>query len=85
MTDAIEVRTVKYSFRVLQQAQMEFGAALQALKFKFESGVYVVDNYTEFRVTQADMLRFDASVKAGKLVIPECVKVEPVDGLATPD
>jgi len=84
LTDAIEVRTVKYSFRVLQQAQMEFGAALQALNFKFESGVYVMDNYIEFRVTKADMPRFDDAVKTGKLVIPECIKVEPVDGLARP-
>jgi hypothetical protein len=85
LTDAIEVRTVKYSYRTLQQAQMEFGAALGKLNFKFESGVNVMDNYTEFRVTKADMPRFDDAVKAGKLLIPECVRVEPVDGLARPD
>jgi hypothetical protein len=43
-----------------------------------------MDNYTEFRVTKADMPRFDDAVKAGKLVIPECAVVVPVDGLAGP-
>jgi hypothetical protein len=84
LTDAIEVRMVKYSLQVLQQAQTQFGVALSGLNFRFQSAVDVMNNYTELSITKADMPRFNDAVQSGKLVIPECAKVVPVDGLATP-
>ena len=84
LADAIEVRTVKYSYRSLQKAQTDMMTALNKLNIEFTSGIMTMDNVVELDVTNKDMPGLNDAVQSGQLLIPGCVKIVPVDALAGP-
>ena len=84
LADAIEVRIVKYSYRSLQKAQTDIMTALNKLNIEFNSGIMTMDNVVELDITKTDMPSLNDAVQAGNLVIPDCVKIVPVDALAAP-
>ena len=84
LTDAIEVRTVKYSYRDLQKAQTDIMTALNKLNIEFNSGIMTMDNMVELDITKTDMPSLNVAVQTGHLIIPDCVKIVPVDALAAP-
>ena len=80
--DYVEVRKVKYSMVELWEARNQVEAFLRDEDISFDSGIYVMDNRVEINVT--DRTTIDAAVLEGTLVIPECVVVNVVEGLAVP-
>ena len=84
LADAIEVRTVKNSYRSLQKAQTDIMTALNSLKIEFNSGIMTMDNVVELDITKTDMPGLNDAVQSGQLLIPDCVKIVPVDSLAGP-
>lgn len=79
LTGYVEVRTVKYTYRELQDIQLEVMAALRDLGIPFGGGVYVQENCVEFNVT--DRTEIDKAIEEGRLIIPECVRITVVSGL----
>jgi len=69
----VEIRTVKYTYRELLDAQSKVMATLRNLGIPADSGVYVQENYAEFRVT--DLTEIDKAIKDGRLIIPDCVRI----------
>jgi hypothetical protein len=43
-----------------------------------------MDNVVELDITKTDMPSLNDAVQAGNLVIPDCVKIVPVEALAAP-
>ena len=84
LANAIEVRTVKYSYRSLQKAQTDIMTALNKLNIEFNSGIMTMDNVVELDIAKTDMPRLNDAVQSGHLLIPDCVKIVPVDALASP-
>jgi hypothetical protein len=84
LADAIEVRIVKYPYRDLQKAQTDIMTALNKLNIEFNSGIMTMDNVVELDITKTDMPSLNVAVQAGHLLIPDCVKIVPVDALAGP-
>ena len=84
LADAIEVHTVKYSYRSLQKAQTDIMTALNKLNIEFNSGIMTMDNVVELDITKTDMPGLNVAVQTGHLIIPDCVKIVPVDALAAP-
>jgi hypothetical protein len=58
--------------------------ALNKLNIEFNSGIMTMDNVVELDITKTDMPSLNDAVQAGNLVIPDCVKIVPVDALAAP-
>ena len=82
LTQYVQVRTVEYSFQELENAQLKGMSALRNLGILFDSAIYVQYNYVEFDVT--DRTEIDKAIEEGRLIIPECVRIVVVGGLATP-
>jgi hypothetical protein len=43
-----------------------------------------MDNMVELDITKTDMPSLNVAVQTGHLLIPDCVKIVPVDALARP-
>jgi len=83
LAEYVEVRTVEVSYLELQNAQSEVSSALGRLGIPADSGIYVMDNNVECRVT--DMAIIDKAISDGSLTVPDCVVFTEVEGLARPD
>jgi hypothetical protein len=58
--------------------------ALNKLNIEFNSGIMTMDNMVELDITKTDMPSLNVAVQTGHLLIPDCVKIVPVDALARP-
>jgi hypothetical protein len=83
LTAYVEVRTVKYSMADLWQARNQVEAFLRQESIPFESAIYVFDNIVEINVI--DRTEIDAANQDGRLIIPECVRINIVEGFAVPE
>jgi hypothetical protein len=80
LTRYVQVRTVKYSFQELENAQLQVMSALNRLGILFDGAIYVQYNYVEFNVT--NRTEIDNAIEEGRLILPECVRINVVTGLA---
>ena len=83
LTGYVEVRIVKYSMKELWKARNQVEAFLRENDIPFDSGIYVMDNRVEINVT--DRTEIDKAIEDGRLIIPECVYINVVSGLAVPE
>ncbi len=83
MAEYVEVRTAAFSFLELQNAQREVSATLRSLGIPADSGIHVMDNKVEYRIT--DLSAIDKAISDGSLTVPDCVVFIEVKGLAQPD
>ncbi|MDD4986037.1 MAG: hypothetical protein PHQ43_09650, partial [Dehalococcoidales bacterium] len=83
MSEYVEVRTVKISYRELQNAQNEVSSNLNSLGIPADSGIDVKENKVKFNVT--DMTPVNEAINEGALAVPYYVVFIEVEGLAQPD
>lgn len=80
----VEVRTAKYSYLELQNAQNQAISSLRSLGIQFDSAIDVSKNHVLVKVKSADRANFENAIRDGKLVLPDSVEVIWTDSLATP-
>jgi hypothetical protein len=80
--DYVEVRTLKYSYSELKKVQGEVITSLRDLNIPFGGGIDIINNRVDIDVT--DRTEIDNAIKDGRLIIPECVQINIVEGLPVP-
>lgn len=78
----IEVRSAKYSYTELENAQRNVISSLRALGIKFDSAIYEKENRVVLKVT--DRSQIDSAIQSGRLVLPDCVEIRVVAGRTLP-
>jgi hypothetical protein len=81
----VEVRTVRFSLAEMKDAQLKMIDALRNLDIASDSGVYVIDNNVGVNIAESVKPRIESLIQSGELVVPECVRIIYVKGLAKPD
>jgi hypothetical protein len=71
----VEIRTVQYTLADLLHTRQELSSKLRELGIPNDSCIYVQYNNIEIRVSESMHSQIEEAVQAGKLVVPECVKI----------
>jgi hypothetical protein len=85
IADVVEARSVKYSYKELQEIRNQFQSSLKDLGIEFNSATNVMKNNIDIDIVAKDKSRLDGAITGNKIMMSSQIIINEVNELSRPE